>query len=105
MQRLGNELLAGAALALYQDGGPTGRDLSDELEEPQHGVALADDVLKVVTLLEGALELHDLCFSPAASDGGADVGEQLLVVPGFLHEVLGAGVDRFDDITGRSRRQ
>ena len=95
---LGDELLAGAAFALDENGGAAGRDLGDEVEEAQHRLALADDVFEVVALLEGALELNDLFFGAVAGDGGADVGEQLLVVPGLLDEVFGAGADGVDDV-------
>ena len=33
-----------------------------------------------------------------AGDGGADVGQQLLVVPGLLDEVFRAGADGLDDV-------
>ena len=98
VEGLGDELFAGAALALDEDGGAAGRDLGDEVEEAQHGLALADDVFEVVALLEGALELDDLFFGAVAGDGGADVGEELLVVPGLLDEVLGAGADGVDHV-------
>ena len=64
----------------------------------QHDLALAHDVGEVVALLEGALELEVLFFGLVAGDGGADVGEQLFVVPGLLNKVLRAGADGFDDI-------
>ncbi len=98
VNRLGDQLLAGAALALDQDGGAAGRDLGDEVEEPEHRLALADDVFEVVALLQGALELDDLFFGAMPRNGGANVGEQLLVVPGLLDEVLGAGADGVDDV-------
>ena len=98
---LGDQLLAGAAFALDQHGGAAGGDLGDEVEEAQHRLALPNDVFKVVALLEGALELHDLFFGAAARDRGADVGEQLLVVPGLLDEVLRACPDRVHNIAYR----
>ena len=88
VDRLGDQLLAGAALALNQDGRAAGRNLRDEVEDRQHGLALADDVFEVVALLESALELEVLFFGAVARDGGANVGEQLLVVPRLLDEVL-----------------
>ncbi len=98
MDRFGDELLASAGLALDEDGGARGCDLGDGVEEAQHGLGFADDVFEVVALLEDALELDDFGLSPVAGDGGADVGEKLLVVPGFLDEVFGAGSDRVDDV-------
>ena len=95
---LGDQLFAGAAFALDQDRRAAGRDLRDEVEEAQHVVAFADDVVEGVALLEGALEVDDLLFGGGAADGGADVGEQLLVVPGLLDEVGGARADGVDHI-------
>jgi len=37
---LGDKLLAGAALALDEDGGAAGGDLADEIEEAEHGSLL-----------------------------------------------------------------
>ena len=99
---LGDELLAGAALALDQNGGAAGSDLRDEVEEAQHRLALADDVFEVVALLQGALELDDLFFGAVAGDGGANVGEQLLVVPRLLDEVFRAGADGVDYVADRA---
>ncbi len=64
----------------------------------QHDFALAHDVGEVVALLEGALELQVLFFGLAAGDGGADVGQQLFVVPRLLNKVFRAGADGFDDV-------
>ena len=99
---LGDELLAGSALALDEHGRAAGSDLRDEVEQLEHDVALADDVLERVALLEGALELHDLGLGLLLADRGADVGEQLLVVPGLLDEVRGAGADGIHDIADSS---
>ena len=33
-----------------------------------------------------------------AGDGGADVGEEFLVIPGLLDEVFGSGADGVDDV-------
>jgi hypothetical protein len=90
------------ALALNENRGAAGRDLRDQIEDPQHRIAFAHDVGEVVALLEGALELQVFFFGPVASNGGADVGEQLLVVPGFLNEVLSACPDGFDDVIDRA---
>ena len=95
---LGDELFAGAALALNEDGGAAGRDLGDKVEDLEHDLAFAHDVGEVVALLEGALELKVLFLGAVAGDGGADVGEELFVVPGLLDEVFRAGADGFDDV-------
>ena len=90
VDRLGDQFFAGAALALQQNGGAAGRDLRHQVENPQHGLALADDVFEVVALLQRALELDVLFFRSMPRDGGAHVGQQLFVVPGLLDEVRGA---------------
>ena len=94
----GDEFFAGAGLALNEDGGAAGGYLGDEVEEAEHGFGFADDVLEVVALLEGSLEVDDLLFGLVAGDGGADVGEEFLVVPGLLDEVFGTGADGVDDV-------
>ena len=75
-----------------------GRNLGDEIEDRRIGFALADDVFEVVALLESALELDVFFFGAVARDRGANVGEQLFVVPGLLDEVLRPGADGVDDI-------
>src|SRR5260370_8938220 len=98
MKRLRDQLLAGAAFTLQQNGRTARRYLCNQVEEPQHRLALADDVFEVVALLERPFELHDLFFSAMAGDGRPNVGEQLLIVPRLLYEVLGACANRIDDI-------
>src|ERR1019366_4997859 len=61
----GDQLFAGAAFALQQHRGTAGRHLRHQVEDAQHGLALADDVLEVVALLEGALQLDDFFFGAA----------------------------------------
>jgi len=46
--------------------------------------------------LERALELDVLFFSLIARDSRADISQQLFVVPGFLDEILRAGMHRID---------
>ncbi len=62
VQRLGDQLLAGSAFALDEHGGAAGRDLRHQVEDAQHRLALADDVFKVIALLQGALELDVFFF-------------------------------------------
>ena len=102
MNRLGDQFLARPAFALQQYRRAAGRHLGDQIENLQHGLALAHDVLKVVALLEGALQLNVFFFRLLAGDGGAHVGQQLLVVPRFLDEVGGAGLHGADRVLHRS---
>jgi hypothetical protein len=99
---LGDQLLAGAAFALDQNGGARGSNLRHEVENPQHDVAFAHDVGKVVALLEGALQLKVFFLGAMAGDGGADVRQQLFVVPGFLNKVFRAGPDGFHNVVHRA---
>ena len=58
-----------------------------EVKNLQHGLAFAHDVLEVVALLQGALELNVFFFRVLAGDGGAHIGQQLFVVPWLLDEI------------------
>ena len=102
MEGLGDQLLSGTAFALEEDCRAAGSDLRDEVEEAQHGFAFADDVLEVVALLEGALELDDLFFGAVTSDSSADVSEELFIVPGLLDEIFRTCADGVDDIADRA---
>ncbi len=63
MQRLRDQLLARAALTLHQHRRPARRNLRHQVEQPQHRLALAHNVLEVVALLQRALQLHHFFFS------------------------------------------
>ena len=58
MNRFRDQLLARTALALDQHGRPARRHLRHQVEQPQHRLALAHDVLKVVALLQRAFQVH-----------------------------------------------
>src|SRR5437899_12386252 len=90
----GDELFAGPALTLQQHRGSTGSDLRYQIENLQHGLALAHNIFEVVTLLQCSLELDIFFFGSMPGDCGSHVGEQLLVIPRFLDEVAGAGLHR-----------
>ena len=60
MNGTGDQLLAGAGLALDQDRALAAGDQRQGLEEPLHVVALRDDVLELVALLELLPQLRDL---------------------------------------------
>ena len=57
MQRVGDQLLAGAVLALNQDVGVARRHRLDQLEELAHLLALADDVRERILAADLFLEL------------------------------------------------
>ena len=104
MDGLGDHLLARTALALNQNGRPARSNLCDQVENLQHDLAFAHNVREVVALLQGALELQNLFFGAMAGHCGADIGQQLFVVPGLLNEVLRAGADGLDNVVHRAIR-
>src|SRR5439155_1444481 len=79
--------------------------LRHEIEDAQHWFALTHDVLEVVALLEGALELDVLFFRAVPGDGRAHVSQELLIVPWFLDEVGGARLHRGDRLLHRTVRR
>ena len=98
MQRFRDQLLARAALALDEHRGARRRHLRDQVEDTEHRLALAHDIGEAVTLAQRAFELDVLFFGAVAADRGTNVGEQFLVVPGFLDEVLRPAANRIDDV-------
>src|SRR5258708_32188922 len=81
MNRLGDELLACAALSVDQHSRTRGRHLADEIEYRKHFFALADNIGKVVALLQSALELNVFLAQAAAFDSVRDLDEQFVVGP------------------------
>ena len=57
VQRAGDQLLAGAALALDEDGGVRRADLPEHVEDALHRRAAADDALEAVALVHLALQV------------------------------------------------
>ena len=92
VDRLGDQLFAGSGFAGDQDGRAAGRHLRHQVQNPQHPLALADDVRKAVTLLEGALELGVLALQPALGDHALDLDQQLFVVPRLGKIIAGAAL-------------
>ena len=90
MERLGDQFLAGPAFALQKNRRAAGCDLGYEVENLEHGLALAHDVVEVVALFQSALELNVFFFRTLPGDRGANIGQKLFIVPGLLDEVSGA---------------
>ncbi len=105
MERFRDQFLAGSAFALDQDGGAGGSYLRHQVEDAQHRLAFADDIFKVVALLECPLELDILFFRAMPGHRGADIGQKLFVIPGLLDEVLGARRSSRRPRCRRCRRQ
>ena len=96
VDRVGDQLLAGAVLALDQDVGLARRDALDQLEQLLHLLALADDVRELVAILELLLELLVLALQVGALDRLLEQREDALGVDRLLEEEERAGLDRLD---------
>ena len=95
----GDELLAGAALALEEDRAPGRGGGLDEVEDVLHGLALADDVGEAEALPELVLEPDVLVLEALALEGLLDGHEQELVVLERLLDVVEGA-----DLHGRDGR-
>ena len=102
VDRLGDQLLAGPALALDQNGRAGGSHLRHQVKNAQHRLAFADNVFKVVALLQRALELDILFFRTLPGDGRANIGQKLFVVPRLLDKVLRSAIHRVDHVADRA---
>src|SRR5215469_8065788 len=78
VNRLGDQFFSRSTLSLEQDGRAAGCDLRHQIENLQHGLALAHDAFKVISLLERALELNVLFFCAMPCHGGANIRQQFL---------------------------
>ncbi len=71
MDGVGDQLLAGAALALDEDGGAGGGDLFDGVEDLLHHGGIADEVLEAEVFLDLLLEFAVFLLGLAALAGRA----------------------------------
>src|SRR3989454_8653032 len=97
---LGDQLLSGAAVSGDQNRGARWGHLGDQIEHGQHVLALADNVWKVVALLERALQLEIFLAQAATLDRLGHLGQQLVVGPRLgdvvLRTTLECGASRID---------
>ena len=96
MDRLGDKLLAGAALSGDQNGGPGRRNLFDGLDDVLHFRRVADHSLDSETGAESPFELGVLLLQPEGLQRAAEDDFQTVEVDRFCHEVEGAPLDRVD---------
>ena len=96
MQRVGDELLAGAILALNQDVGLRIGDRRDQIEQLPHPTAATDDVVELIAIAQLALEGQVLGLEVGALDGAAQHRDDAVSVDRLLEEVRGACLDRLD---------
>ena len=84
MDRLGDQLLAGAAFAVDVDGRVAPRDAGDDVEHLLHLVASHYHIGRVVFLLEEPFQAVDLDGEPAVFEGLFDMGEKIRGLKGFV---------------------
>src|SRR5262249_4194884 len=98
VQAARDELLAGAALAVDQDGRRlAARQLADELAEPPGPLRLADELIDAILLLLQAMESLDLTAGTYLLERARDRQLQLVeMLEGLLEVVGGAGLHRLD---------
>ena len=96
MQRVGDQLLAGAVLALDQDVGVAAGDALDQLEHLVHLLALADDVAEPELPFELLLEQQVLADQIAPLDGALEHREQRVGLDRLLDEAVRARLHRLD---------
>src|SRR5258708_6318316 len=94
MDRLGDEFLACAAFSVDQHSRTRWRHLPDQIQHGKHLFALADNVGKVVALLQSALELNIFLAQAAAFDGVRDLDEQFVVRPRLGDVIQRAALER-----------
>ena len=98
MQRVRDELLAGAVLALDQDVRVAAGDALDQLEHFVHLLALADDVAEPELPLELLLEQQVLADQIAPLDGALEHRQQRVGLDRLLDEAVRAGLHRLDGL-------
>ncbi len=103
VDRLGDQLLAGAGLALDEHRALGPRDVPDQLEDLVHPGVLADDVVEAVVLLQLLPEREDLVLQGSLLEGAVDHQSQIgRVVDRLGEEVVGAEAHRLDDAVDRA---
>ena len=105
---LGDQLLAGAALAGDQDRGVGRRDAADQLEDAQHARIAPDQIAEVVARVELVARqrrLGGLCPRPHQAERRLHGLHHLLVGPRLGDEVGRAGLHAFDRQPDRSPRR
>ena len=105
MEGLGDQLLAGAALAEDEHVALRRRGQADEVEDLLHRRALADDLVEAVALLELLLERAVLARQAALFEAFADGEQDLFVLERLGDVVESADAHRFDGALDRGVRR
>ena len=96
VNRVGDELLAGAVLALQENVRLARRDALDQVEELLHLLALADHVLELVAVLQARLELLVLVDERLLLDRLLELVQETFGIDRLLEEVERPRFHRFD---------
>ncbi len=96
VDRVGDELLAGAVLPLDEDVGVAPRHALDQLEHLVHLLALADDVAELEAPLQLLLEQQVLADQVAALDRPLEDGQQGVRLDRLLDEAVRPRLHRLD---------
>ena len=104
VNRGGDELLAGAALALDQHGRAAVGHLTDHLEQPLHRLVLADEVARVEPLADALPQLRRLAAEPRVLDAALDDRGDGVEIERLGEVVLGAHPEGFDRGLHRAER-
>ena len=106
MERARHQLLAGAALAVDQDGRPARRRLHDQVEDLLHPRAAADDLAEAVGVLLQVLAQHAILGDqPPLRERVADDGEHFVVLERLGDVVERAALHRGDGALDRRERR
>src|SRR4029434_7668580 len=104
MNRAGDQLFAGAALALDQYVGRQVADLGDDLEDTLHRLALSDDVLKAIARLDFSAQPLHFLSKRLLLQRALDLDENLIVVERFGDVMKSAGAHGFHRALDGSER-
>ena len=96
VQRVGDQLLAGAARAADQHREVGRRHLADHVEHALHGGALADQVLEAIRVRRLLLKQPQIAAQRHALEHALDHQLELVVVERLRHVVGGAELHRLD---------
>ena len=98
VNRLGDELFAGAGFAGDEDGARRGSDPGDALEDLGHAGALTEQVVVCGLPLEPAAKVDDFVDQPAVLEGVIHENLEADGIEGLLNQVVSAQFDRFDGV-------
>ena len=102
MNRARDDLLAGAGLAGDEDRAVGRRDGLEQLKQPRHRAALADDAFEAIPLLELRAQVRVLGFQPPLLERRVERVQQLVDLKRLADEVRRAALDRFDGVLHRA---